>query len=657
MKKNTLVHTHQFGPGIELSLLHNFVSSKSSWDFNLCFLVNPILYNLPRLSSGKTVFIITEEAVGDINNKDKYIGNHSIDFELQTSIYDALRYSISMLYDKFEPEMDNYYLFSDFQYSGGLEKMEIYTDNTIKIYLSNYYNSKYEEDDLFVEAEKYAIHYYGVPPRAKGYRIYRLLEEIFGKKGYYKIETVYKEDRAIFSIDFSSTNNKYLKKTIDTKIEHAFKIGVNISKIGEPYNNIQEYLIVDESGVNFKELNVFEETLEKVGINPMDIYFKTENEWDEDIFSELLFLKSAPVYVFQKKYGLTIFEKEIKKLLDIKLPMPFTGMVQITYNNPFPEYEDDGTFLEPTETPEINYEQEIHYVNSANTIKDILENVLQNEDGHSWVRHFRYINNRGVSQLLIYLGCEENDFIKDNNKLYDALIKDGYVIKALYNNRISFEKGETEFMVRADLFEPLIVTVSYFNSLEAKKPLTESQLRAEMLKFLPGLADWNCIPAVLNERSFTMVVDVFNAIGDDQEIDSDLGIDAEVYAAESLKFLYTQKRSLTYKIPKIGNPVNQLVLKINQTEKNVFGKTYFIKDVKKLKDTLGQNPKGFDQYTFQNLNILIKANGMPIGNIILWKYEQTKDNVDIEYSIQKTSKELIMNIPLTKSTQAKKKRK
>ena len=137
MKKNTLVHTHQFGPGIELSLLHNFVSSKSSWDFNLCFLVNPILYNLPRLSSGKTVFIITEEAVGDINNKDKYIGNHSIDFELQTSIYDALRYSISMLYDKFEPEMDNYYLFSDFQYSGGLEKMEIYTDNTIKIYLSS----------------------------------------------------------------------------------------------------------------------------------------------------------------------------------------------------------------------------------------------------------------------------------------------------------------------------------------------------------------------------------------------------------------------------------------------------------------------------------------------------------------------------------------
>mgnify|MGYP000388820867 CR=1 FL=1 len=75
---------------------------------------------------------------------------------------------------------------------------------------------------------------------------------------------------------------------------------------------------------------------------------------------------------------------------------------------------------------------------------------------------------------------------------------------------------------------------------------------------------------------------------------------------------------------------------------------------KEMKNTLAQKPKGFGKYTFQDLNILTKANGMPIGNIILWKYEQKNDLVTIEYSIQKTSKELIMKIPFTKLTKGKK---
>jgi hypothetical protein len=33
------------------------------------------------------------------------------------------------------------------------------------------------------------------------------------------------------------------------------------------------------------------------------------------------------------------------------------------------------------------------------------------------------------------------------------------------------------------------------------------------------------------------------------------------------------------------------------------------------------------------------------GDIILWKYITTKSTVTIEYSIKKTTKELIMNIP------------
>jgi hypothetical protein len=192
----------------------------------------------------------------------------------------------------------------------------------------------------------------------------------------------------------------------------------------------------------------------------------------------------------------------------------------------------------------------------------------------------------------------------------------------------------------------------YSYNQEVKNPLTEKKMRAEMIKFLPGLSDWNCIPAFINERCFMLVVDVFNAVDEEESIEGYTG--AEEYAAKSLKFLHTQRRNITYKLPTNGNSVSQLVTTVNLHEKNLFGKTYFIKDAKEIKNTLAQKPKGFGKYTFQDLNILTKANGMPIGNIILWKYEQKNDLVAIEYSIQKTSKELLMKIPFTKLNKGKK---
>ena len=650
MKNNTLVHSHEFGPGITLELLYEFSSNNNIWNFNMCFLENPILFNFTNDSTGNIIYVITKEAIGGESKNKKYIGNHAFEFKLQTSIYKILSASVFQLSQKLDKDESP---FSAFQYSGCLEKMEIYAGNTIKVYLSEYYNSNFEEDDMFVEAEKYAINYYAVPPRAKGYRINRLLNEILGEKVHFIIESIYEEDRAIFSI----TEIKKTQVNINIKIAYARKLGINITKIGKRYiykNEFaeygkQNYLIVDESGLNFKKLNVFEETLAKVELNPMDIYFKRKYDWEDDIFSELLFLKSAPVSVFQKTEGLTLFEKEIKALFDVTLPIPFSGIAQITYNSVFSDDE------EGEQIPEINFDLEIHNVREAKTIKNILEKVLQNEDKYCWVRRIRYLGN---GELLIYISYEENDFIRDNDKLYNALLKDGYAIHVLFNNRISFKKQDTYFSIHADIFEPLIITVSYgFNDYsynqEVKNPLTEKKMRAEMIKFLPGLSDWNCIPAFINERCFMQVVDVFNAVDEEESIEGYNG--AEEYAAMSLKFLHTQRRNITYKLPTNSNPINQLVTTVNLHEKNVFGKTYFIKEAKKMKNTLAQKPKGFGKYTFQDLNILTKANGMPIGNIILWKYEQKNDLVTIEYSIQKTSKELIMKIPFTKLTKGKKK--
>ena len=263
MKNNTLVHSHEFGPDIRLELLYEFSSKNNIWNFNMCFLENPILFNFTNDSTGNIIYVITKEAVGGENKNKKYIGNHAFEFKLQTSIYKILSASVFQLSQKLDKDESP---FSAFQYSGCLEKMEIYEDNTIKVYLSEYFNSKFEEDDMFVEAEKYAINYYAVPPRAKGYRIDRLLNEILGEKVHFIIESIYEEDRAIFSI----TENKKTQVNINIKIAYARKLGINITKIGKRYiykNEFteygkQNYLIVDESGLNFKKLNVFEERQE-----------------------------------------------------------------------------------------------------------------------------------------------------------------------------------------------------------------------------------------------------------------------------------------------------------------------------------------------------------------------------------------------------------
>ena len=75
----------------------------------------------------------------------------------------------------------------------------------------------------------------------------------------------------------------------------------------------------------------------------MDVYSNIEYDYDgneyidsdSNKFDDLLVLKKAPVSIFQKNKRLSNFEKHIKKLYDIILPIPYTGEVKISYNDPF----------------------------------------------------------------------------------------------------------------------------------------------------------------------------------------------------------------------------------------------------------------------------------------------------------------------------------
>ena len=62
-------------------------------------------------------------------------------------------------------------------------------------------------------------------------------------------------------------------------------------------------------------------------------------------------------------------------------------------------------------------------------------------------------------------------------------------------------------------------------------------------------------------------------------------------------------------------------------------------------ENLNELPSGFKGYKFLNIEIFKEESNLNIGGIILWKHKKKNSTVTIEYSIIKTTKELIMNIP------------
>ena len=165
----------------------------------------------------------------------------------------------------------------------------------------------------------------------------------------------------------------YLKEKID-KNEISYN---NNEKIEESIIQILEQVTTEYRKINLKS-------------HPMDTFFQTDSELFDNIFSELIFPKHAPVSIFQKKIALTIFENNIKKSYDVKLPIPFTGEVQITFD-------DD----EEIELEDFIDGEKIIVIKNAKTISEILTKALKSEDEDSWVDRFQYL---GKGKLLIFIG-------------------------------------------------------------------------------------------------------------------------------------------------------------------------------------------------------------------------------------------------------------
>ena len=433
-------------------------------------------------------------------------------------------------------------------------------------------------------------------------------------------------------------NNKFSIK--DRKIIYSYfaKLNLELENIKEridkniiKYNNNEE---IEESVIQILEKVTTEYKKINLDSNPMDIFFQTDSELFDNIFSELIFPKHAPVSIFQKKQPLTIFEKYIKKFYDIELPVPFTGKVQIVFDTD-----------EEIEAEDFIDGEEYIVVKNAKTISEILIKTLKNVDEFSWVDSFQYIGN---GKLRIYIGQYENDFIRYNETLFNSLINEGYTLKTLRNSAISFEKDDCTIFMDAPYYEPEIFTINYSNNHIDMVPLNEKLVREEMLKFLTGFSYWNCIPALFNEKRFDLIAHFgWDWVSNDSSTSrssSNNYYDADYLSAKALKFLSGQRKTLNYDIDANEKAINHLVSEVNKNENYIFNKIYRI-DLDNNIENLNELPSGFKGYKFLNIEIFKEESNLNIGGIILWKHKIAKSSVTIEYSIIKTTKELIMNIP------------
>ena len=363
-----------------------------------------------------------------------------------------------------------------------------------------------------------------------------------------------------------------------------------------------------------------------------DIIFETESNSYDNVFHEMFFSKHAPVSVFKLDKVLSNLESYIKSLFEVELTVPFSGMIQITSL----QYADSGdfdskNFVEGVETIKVE---------NAKTIADILVQSLKNEDNLCWVDNYKYL---GDGKLLIFINEHENDFIRFNEPLFNELVKDGYSIEFYNNELIEFHKNNYIFKIETYSYEPLMIILNYFH--EELETLIEKEVRDEIIKFIPGLSNWNCIPAFFNSKTFSLIANFdWGWINKDSKIIN--RFDGDYLSAKAIKYLSSLRKQVKYEINLKDNQLEKLVIEINKEENNIYGESYSIEQDFLTSDDLIKTPNGFKGFKFQQ--ILIKANeeGDSIGSIFIWHYYISESIVSIEYSIAKTTQELISKIPI-----------
>ena len=196
-----------------------------------------------------------------------------------------------------------------------------------------------------------------------------------------KIHPIPNEDDDFINEKFNIKNRNNIKNYF-TKLNFELNIlkqKIDTYEISNKSEEIEEsvILILQEFTTTFKIINLESHP------HPMDLIFETKVDGFDNVFHKLFFEKHAPVAVFKKTMQISTFDKSIKELFDVKLPIPFTGEVQITSL----QYSNTGNF------ESLKFEDGIETIKieNANSISEILAKSLKNEDDAYWVDKFKYL--------------------------------------------------------------------------------------------------------------------------------------------------------------------------------------------------------------------------------------------------------------------------
>lgn len=633
MKNVKLVHTHIFDHLVSLEELNDVYSS---WDFNHIFLKNPICYKVDKPVAGKIEFIIPEGAINDKDFKSVYKGNHIFPYTSSKSFYSIINTGIENLKKHFNFK-ERFPFSTFFENHGALERIEFYSDHTIKIYLFEDAPSFSPNGVETLNNPFSKVGYSKLSKFSQEFKLNKLLKKIF--KFPSKVLTVYGTDSAIISVKCDS------KQSFLSNISVAKKLGLNISKIGKYRNGFQEFLVIDNDGTNFKSLNLYEEALSFIDIKPMDI-FSILNDDEQNIFHEInRDIKPTPFDLVCYN-ELDSFDQELLKHFETLFPLPFDGFVQISYLDP---YEDEAYFEEV-----FNDQERFFHIHSAKNLKDILSKTLdQAFDGEDY---YAEINNNlivgfkyeGDGKLIIFLK-DFGDNLYSNKTLLNAFVDSGYEITYLSDEYSSIKMETNAFAVKIQLeINPTTILVQFFPKTEMK----EEALKAEVVKFTEVLnADlWNFTPVRYNEKYYALI-GFWHDDFLDQQLKLSFDNESLLMWAEAVKILSSNRKSLLYKIKK-EEPIDKLVFEINKNEKLLFDKNIKIEKENlegKLR-ILNEFPNGIDKHRYQVFNLTNSDKGsyINLGDILIWSYNEVEGVVSLEYSIQKLTKKQILDLPFTK---------
>jgi hypothetical protein len=631
MKNIKLIHTHFFEDHISLEELNDVYSS---WDFNHIFLKNPICYKIDKPVAGKIEFIIPEGAIYEKDLKNIYKGNHIFPYTTSNSFYSIINSGIVNLKKHFNFK-EIFPFTTIFVRGGALERIEFYSDHSIKIYLFDDAPSFSPIGLETLNNPFCKIGYSKISKISQEFKLNKLLKKIF--KFPSQVLNVYGTDSAIISVKCDS------KQSFLSNISIAKKLGLNISKIGKNRNGFQEFLVIDNHGTNFKSLNLYEDALSFLDIEPMDI-FSVLNDDEQNIFHEINRKIKPMPFGLVNHTEFDNFDKELLKHYETLFPIQFNGIAQISYLDPY----DDEAYFEEV----FNDQEQFFHIHSAKNLKDILyktlEQAFDDEDYYLEISSHLIVGVKYESngKLIIFIK-DFSDNLYSNKTLLNAFVDNGYEITDLSVEYDSIKMETNNFAVKIQLaINPSTILVQFFPKTE----INEGSLKAEVVKFTEVLnADlWNFTPVRYNKEYYALISfwhDDFH----DQHLKLSFDNELLLMWAEAVKILSTNRKSLSYKIQN-EDPIDKLVFEINKKEKLFLGKNIEIEktNLESNLRMLNEFPNGINKHRYQVFNLFNWSNRQNSGDILIWSYHEVEGAVSLEYTIQKLTNKQIVDLPFTK---------